>query len=120
MTKHTLAILLLALLVGVADVHAQAGSQQQQRVRKFAALPDWTGIWEAEAWTQRTAAGRPAGGIAEVRSKAALMGHPPYKPEWEARYQAGLKTLAAAERGRKVCSFSFPMAMESPSLFQVV
>jgi hypothetical protein len=85
----------------------------------FAKLPNWTGIWETEAWTQRTAAGRPAGGMAEVRSKSVMMGHPPYKPDWEKRYQAGKAATAASEAGRKVCSFSFPQKMESPALFQV-
>jgi hypothetical protein len=94
-------------------------SAQQKRASVFAKLPNWTGIWETEAWTQRTAAGRPAGGMAEVRSKSVMMGHPPYKPDWEKRYQAGKVATAASEVGRKVCSFGFPQNMESPALFQV-
>jgi hypothetical protein len=120
MSKRMLRIAVLATLASVTCAHAQTAAEK--RVRAFAALPDWTGIWEAEAWTQRTAAGRPAGGYKDVQAKAVLMGHPPYKPEWEARYQAGMKDMAAltvAERTRKSCSFSFPMIMESPSLFQV-
>ena len=116
-TKRMLIVLLFA---GLSC--AQAQNRSEDRVRKFAALPDWTGIWETDAWTQRTAAGRPAGGINEVRSKSALMGHPPYNAKWEAQYQAGMKNkeaLAAAENARKVCSFPFPMNMESPSIFQV-
>jgi hypothetical protein len=94
-------------------------SARQKRASVFAKLPNWTGIWETKAWTQRTAAGRPAGGMAEVRSKSVMMGHPPYKPDWEKRYQAGKAATAASEAGRKVCSFSFPQNMESPALFQV-
>jgi hypothetical protein len=119
MHKGKITLLLLSLLAAATCAHAQTSAQHRARI--FASLPDWTGIWESEAWTQRTAAVRPAGGMATVRARAALMGHPPYKPEWEARYQAALKNSAAAsEAGRKVCSFGFPWAMESPSLFQVV
>lgn len=88
-----------------------------------AAVPTWLGIWEAESWTQRTAAGRPAGGASEVRQKSQLMGRPPYKGEWAAKYEAGMKdkaALQAAENKRKTCNFGFPMNMESPSVFQVV
>jgi hypothetical protein len=107
----------------MASVPAAQPGTQEQRVRVFAALPDWRGIWEAEAWTQRTAAGRPAGGMDEVRARAQLMGHPPYNPEWEKRYQEGMKTadaVRASEQGRKSCNFGFPIAMESPSIFQIV
>lgn len=121
MRARKLALLCLACLAAVGNAQADPKTREE-RVKKFASLPDWTGIWEAQAWTERTAAGRPAGGIEEVRSKAVLMGHPPYNAEWEARYQAGLKNvaaIAASEAKRKVCSFGFPMGMESPSLFQI-
>jgi hypothetical protein len=114
---------LFALSILATDIALCAEPTPQQRAQAFASLPDWRGIWEAEAWTDRTAAGRPAGGMATVRAKAALSGHPPYKPDWEARYQAGLKNIdaiRASEAKRKVCSFGFPVNMESPSLFQVV
>ena len=115
-----LAALSFICFTSVGIAHADAAAEK--RARLFASLPNWTGIWEAEAWTERTAAGRPAGGITEVRSKSALMGHPPYNAAWEARYRSGMQNkaaLAAAEAQRKVCSFGFPMGMESPSLFQV-
>ena len=80
------------------------------------------GIWESEAWAEVNESGRPAGGIAAVRAKSALTGHPPYNAEWEARYQASLKASAqqiALAQTSKTCSFGFPGAMESPSLFQI-
>jgi len=113
----------IAIVTVIPAAHAAQTSAQQKRVRVFASLPDWTGIWEAEAWSKRTAAGRPAGGIDEVRAKSQLMGHLPYNPEWEARFQEGMTKLDAvrvAEQGRKSCSFGFPMGMESPSIFQIV
>jgi hypothetical protein len=114
-------LFLLSMLASAVAVPAEL--TPQQRAQAFASLPDWRGIWEAEAWADRTAAGRPAGGIEAVRAKSALAGHPPYKPDWEARYQAGLKNIdaiRASEAKRKVCSFGFPVMMESPSLFQIV
>jgi hypothetical protein len=116
-------IALFVLSILASNLASSAELTSQQRAQAFASLPDWRGIWEVEAWTERTAAGRPAGGIAAVKAKSALAGHPPYKPDWEARYQAGLKNLdaiRASEAQRKVCSFGFPVMMESPSLFQVV
>lgn len=95
---------------------------QRERARIFASLPNWTGIWEAEAWLNTTAAGKPAGGIEELRAKSPLMGHPPYNAAWEAQYQANLKniaTISAESRTRKSCSFAFPLGMDSPAIFQV-
>jgi hypothetical protein len=113
---------LVALVLGVAVTLAYAGTQQEKRVRTFGALPDWSGIWEAEAWSDRTAAGKPAGGIEALRAKSQLMGHPPYNAEWEARYQDGMKNpgaLRAASQKSKSCSLGFPMGMDSPALFQI-
>jgi hypothetical protein len=95
---------------------------QQERARVFASLPDWTGIWETVGWSKRTAGGKPVGGIAALKASSVLTGHPPYNAEWEAKYQAGMKNvdaLRATEAARKTCSFSFPIAMESPSIFQI-
>lgn len=118
--KHLVAASLL--LMSSALSCGAAPLTQPERARVFAALPDWTGIWEAVAWTDRSVAGRPAGGIQAVKAKSALAGHPPYNAEWEAKYQAGLENLPALralDGARKTCTFSFPLVMESPSLFQV-
>jgi hypothetical protein len=121
MLQPKLPLLTLALLACLGSAHA-GESAQARRARIFASLPDWTGIWEAQPWAQRTAAGRPAGGIAQVRAKSELMGHPPYNAKWEAQYQAGMKNMdamRAADAARKTCSFGFPMGMESPAIFQI-
>lgn len=81
------------------------------------------GIWESEAWAGVNESGRPPGGIQEVTAKSTLSMHPPYNEEWEAKYQAGAKDkakLAAIGATMKVCSFAFPGAMESPSMFEIV
>jgi hypothetical protein len=118
--------LLIAAAVGMfaalACAHAAQPTAQEKRVRAFASLPDWTGIWEADAWLERTSGGKPVGGIERVRAKSQIMGHPPYNDEWEARYRDALKNsglLKAASLRSKSCSFGFPMGMESPAIFQI-
>jgi hypothetical protein len=69
------------------------GLSQEERAKVFAALPNWSGLWN------------PVGGLIFDPSTADPKGnnaqqpgdreHPPYKPEWEAKYQAKLDhTLA--------------------------
>jgi hypothetical protein len=123
LAKLPVAATLAATLLSATFAPAHAASDPQQRARVFASLPDWTGIWEAEAWSDITVAGRPAGGIAAVRAKSVLSAHPPYNAEWEAKYQAAMKNSAAVQAAAmtsKVCEFGFPGALESPALFQML
>ena len=86
-------------------------------------LPNWSGIWESEAWSDVTVGGRPVGGIAAVRAKSAMAAHPPYNAVWEARYAEAMKDTAAvraAAETTKVCRFGFPGALESPSVFEML
>jgi hypothetical protein len=105
---------------------AKAAPNSPQRVRAFAQLPDWTGLWETES--SRAVAnpsGAPAG---DVHFK--LAGHPPYNPAWERRYQATLSDRAALAKkfstfkgcgeGSPAYLRSFPNIMEEPMVFQVV
>jgi hypothetical protein len=107
-----IAVLLLACVV---PVHAAKNSPD--RVRAFAALPDWTGIWERDVGIFPNVSGRPPlEEIQALRSNSKLAGHPPYNKAWEARYQDSLKK--ATDLG-KSCSYGFPSVMESPRLFQI-
>src|SRR3954454_9057866 len=122
MLTKKLFVAAIGLFVCVASVLAETSAHQQKRVKTFASLPDWSGIWEAEAWGKRTAAGRPAGGMDEVRKKAVLMAEPPYNAKWEAVYQKGLQNLPALmkiESARKNCAFTYPADLESPAVFQM-
>jgi len=87
-----------------------------------ASPPDWTGIWESEAWSGVDVSGRPAGGAAALRARSALAAHPPYNAEWEARYQTAAKSFDGQKSAEtmKVCEFGFPGVLESPALFQVL
>jgi hypothetical protein len=115
-------VAVVGMLVAFSSAYAAQTPAQQKRARAFAALPDWTGIWEAEAWSERTLAGKPVGGIERLRAKSELMGHPPYNAEWEARYQDGMKNLEALRvrsQKSKSCSLGFPVGMDSPAIFQI-
>jgi hypothetical protein len=119
MNRRRLSATLLALLC-VSTAHAAANSAE--RVRTFAALPDWTGIWLSAAWPTDVS-GRVPGGEAQLRAGMQLIRHPPYNAEWEAKFQAGMKNTAALEALSttfKICSRGFPAIMEAPWLFQIV
>ena len=99
-------------------------TNSRSRVRAFAALPDWSGIWESTTRAQHNLlSGRHPKGEAGLRSMLQLVGHPPYNAEWEARYQQALQNAPPSARtasARKTCSRAFPAIMESPFIFQLV
>ena len=80
----------IAIAVGVLSLVSISSSFGQQavnspaRIEKFSKLPEWTGIWRLK--------GSPA--LLDVEDgKSFVPGtrdHPPYKPDWEARYQVDL------------------------------
>jgi hypothetical protein len=99
-----------------------AGPNSPTRVRAFASLPDWSGIWLSAAWPLDVS-GRVPGGEAQLRETLQLLRPPPYNPVWKAKYEAGLNNaaaLAARTAAFKVCGRSFPALMEGPWMFQVV
>ena len=121
---RSLTLLAAALLLSVSA--AQADPSAARRVRAFARLPDWTGLWETEASKAIT---NPAG-RSDSFSRGNLGGHPPYNAEWEQKYQAALSDPAAAAQqantfkgcgaGAPPYMRSFPNIMEAPMVFQVV
>ena len=110
------AVCLLAL---VSATHA--GPNSKARVRAFASLPDWTGIWQSSAWPLDVS-GRVAGGEGQLRQQLQLLQPPPYNPLWKAEYEQGMKdsaALAARAAAFKTCTRSFPALMEGPWMFQI-
>jgi hypothetical protein len=110
----------LLALVCVSTAHADPNSAA--RVRTFASLPDWTGIWQSAAWWSTGVSGRVPGGDAQLQSTLQLIRHPTYNAEWEENFQAGMKNIAALTNQNatfKVCSRGFPALMEAPWLFQI-
>ncbi|HEX6509865.1 MAG TPA: hypothetical protein VF221_19745, partial [Chloroflexota bacterium] len=100
---------------------AHAGSNDPARVRAFAALPDWSGIWRSEAWPLDVS-GRVPGGETRLRQLLQLIRPPPYNSAWKAKYEEGMKdtaVLAAKNATFKACTRSYPAVMEAPWMFQI-
>ena len=109
--------LMLAALLSVAVSPAHAAQNSAARVRAFARLPDWTGIWLSDSEQSDL------GGRANT-SPFQFIRPPPYNPEWEAKHQARLarsKTKATAEAPTiRQCIIDFPATMESPQPFNLI
>ncbi|HUK00830.1 MAG TPA: hypothetical protein VLW26_00970 [Steroidobacteraceae bacterium] len=112
------AVLAISLALCCATL-VQAAQNSPQRVRDFARLPNWTGLWEWDNWKADFESGEPAA-LAELVRSARLADHPPYNPQWEARYAADStpEKMAAYGQRRKSCHWRFPQQMESPRMLQ--
>ncbi len=115
----------IALVLAASVLSAAPNSAR--RVRAFARLPDWTGLWETS--TSKALTDPSATGPGPLK----LAGHPPYNPEWEQKYQSAVSAYAnPAKRAALFPPFkgcgagspayvrSFPNIMEAPMVFQVV
>lgn len=110
-TRGLGAALFLLLVVAAA----QANPSSKQRVRAFAALPDWSGYWEQDTIDLGPGA-EPRNGDSGFLASKLWQGHPPYNTEWEARYQARPKPPP-----HPFCAAGFPAIMDSPySQFELV
>jgi hypothetical protein len=110
-----------AMLAAMFVAPASSAEAPSQRARAFAALPNWTGLWETEAAARLSATGR--------LEAPKLWGKPPYNAEWEMKTRsAGHNASASAAtdlpRAVKVCEpGGFPVGMEHPvpdHLFEVL
>lgn len=107
-----------------------AAPSSPQRVRAFARLPNWTGLWETPISKEITTPSGGSGRTGPSRVRFELAGHPPYNSEWEQKYQSALAdhaAVAAQTDTFKGCGAgapeyvkSFPNIMEAPMVFQVV
>jgi hypothetical protein len=108
----TLAALLALLSVSLAN----ADQNSRERVRAFAKLPDWSGLWEQ---FNIGANGSPEDPAEDKAFHDSLFEHPPYNAVWEARYTAGHRTRAGQDAA--VCNIGFPSLMiGTPLMFQAV
>jgi hypothetical protein len=135
---YLIALLLVAMS---GPVLAQASDE---RVQRFAALPNWSGIWETELSAQldngeldqamaeamrhperMKAVLAPPGVLlpAEVEffGRQQLVQKPPYNAEWDRRYERQKRKVMATHASAikagtiKACSWDFPVIMESPT-----
>lgn len=141
------ALLVLALCVACRPAAAQGG--QSHRIEQFAALPNWSGIWEGEVAHELRSEGfdkimqdalahpqtiptvAPPGVLDPVEtfviSRTQLQQRPPYNPEWQRRYEqtehAIQSTPASAVDAGSImaCDWDFPEIMDNPfdTIFQI-
>ena len=99
------------LALTVAPAHAAPSTA---RLKAFARLPDWSGIWTVDV-VPTDASGRYQNDKGYAAFKFA--GQPPYNAAWQADYE---KRLAAANsKVSKGCIIDFPATMESPQPFEL-
>ena len=142
----------MALAMALAVIGWQtaiAQNNESDRNRQFAAIPNWTGIWEGEVANQlgsedfhkafKEAIARPHGipvvappGIlnpmeAFAISRTQLDGQPPYNAEWTIKYDRTRRKIQATPAGAvkpgsiMACSWGFPEIMDNPfdTIFQI-
>ncbi len=118
MTASKSALAAVALLAAAAWTPARA----QGVNLPYTALPDWSGVWQMNGNTVFDRASvEPANGAAGV---ANVREHPPYNAEWEAKYQANIKKIAA-DRWPDPLTFcgvpaGFPRALNVPDTYEFV
>ncbi len=94
MKPHRAAILVPLLAVSLSTASAQTSSKK--RVEEFAKLPDWSGIWELDAFVgQADGQQFSAEGQRKLKEYAAAM-RPSFTPEYQAKYDEIRKKVQAA------------------------
>jgi hypothetical protein len=110
-------VALMAFLAVICIGSAAADPHSEERVRAFAKLPDWSGVW---AQFNTGPGGFPDDPKEQKMMLEALDRHPPYNAEWEAKSQA-LKVSKAAQPDMPSCLLGFPILMVgSPFMFQAM
>jgi hypothetical protein len=116
----------LTIVAGVALALLATGACAQKnsaaRVRAFAALPNWSGLWET-AWS--TAADNPSGyppgeardPVGTLRRYVKLLGQPPYRAAGVHEQQTQPELHASGELDH--CGFPYPFLLEAPQMFQI-
>jgi hypothetical protein len=116
------AILWLSAVLGASS--GGAAENSPQRARAFAALPDWTGLWETEvARAFNRLSGKSEGNELEAINKyVQLVGPAPYTEAWGRALRAELTNPAAAAgaSNAKLCTYGFPIIMDVFQIFQTV
>jgi hypothetical protein len=94
-TRRMLLAVAMALLAG-SLFPARAQTSSKQRVKAFAKLPDWTGIWELDAFVGQSDGQQfSAEGQRKLKAYAAAL-RPSFTPEYQAKYDAIRKKVEAA------------------------
>lgn len=116
MSGFTQSALAVLLILGCTRI-ANADLNSNERVRAFAKLPDWSGLW---AQFSAGSAGAPDNPIELKAFVNALHTHPPYNSEWEAKAQA-LNAGKAGQPEKPHCLWGFPpLNVGSPFIFEAI
>ena len=103
-----LATLGLLASVGGAGVALTAEMSAEEKIEVFATLPDWSGIWLGVGTTLFD---QSRGAVSPNDIAARPRNHPPYNPEWEARYQRFLESVVWAGRYVDPLTFGYLAGM---------
>ncbi|MGC3980851.1 MAG: hypothetical protein QM808_06320 [Steroidobacteraceae bacterium] len=130
-------IALCASLLTLSATTGQAAVNSPERLKAFAKMQDWSGIWELDgspgtlepqgmpATTAATNRADPTAGIAPPAAggRPVQRDNPPYNAQWEAKYQAVLngdaEIRAARNTNRKYCAAGMPRILASPFMFEI-
>lgn len=98
--------------------YTQAEVNSKERMRAFAKLPDWSGLWEQYNFGVN---GEPATPEDGQRAAADMTEAPPYNPEWQAKYETMLQDRRRRPDDKIICTWGFPgLMVMSPYMFQVM
>jgi hypothetical protein len=96
----------------------QAAPNSASRLKAFATMQDWHGMWEIDGNPSTLQPPGAPGGTARQRDYA------PYNNEWEAKYQKTLNTdlmvVAAGNTNTRYCAAGMPRILAAPFMFEVV
>lgn len=98
--------LIAAGALAVAGLARAAEPTHDEVVKKFAALPDWTGVWMGTGtlFEQKAGAASPNG-------NPNARDFPPYRPEWEAAYTRFLDEVVKQDKFSDPLSIGYPGGM---------
>jgi hypothetical protein len=118
--------MVMGLGAGLALFCATGSAQEQwssaERAQIFAALPNWSGLWESKvSAASDNLTGYPAAKRTDsIVTFIPLLGKPPYKPGWERKHPPRGKATAPGLDSTKLCrDLPFPILLELPFMFQV-
>jgi hypothetical protein len=118
-----------ALAIATLALSAQAASNSAARLREFARMQDWHGMWELDGspvtlQPQPSPADGRRAGVPTAVGGVRLRNYPPYNAEWEAKYQktlgTDLMTVAAHNTNTRYCAAGMPRVLASPFMFEAI
>ncbi len=96
MTRRTIVTAVMAALLGGSVCPALAQTSSKQRLQAFSKLPDWSGLWELDAYVGLSA-GQELSAEGRLKFQAYLDAmHPAFNAAWQPKYDRAKKAVDAA------------------------